>query len=204
MSNDKCRMSNEARMAKHTIRHSCFGIDWLLRLFVMLMLMTAPGCLREASPPVSDVPVEKAQTAVQLERVGPKELDAAIASYRGKVVLVDFWATWCTNCVALMPHVVELDKKLAPQGLVVLGVSVDDPDEAQAVRQFLEKRAIPFRSFISNELSPQKSNEAFQLEGVPTYRLYDRSGKLSETFFGNFEPADLDKAIAKRLDEATP
>ena len=54
--------------------------------------------------------------------------DAAIAKHRGKVVLVDFWATWCLPCVEQLPHTLELGQQMADRGLAVVTVSCDEPD----------------------------------------------------------------------------
>ena len=66
--------------------------------------------------------------AVALRTIDEDELAEAIASHRGKVVLVDFWATWCLACTELFPHTVALHHRFADDGLVVLSVSFDDPE----------------------------------------------------------------------------
>ncbi len=95
-----------------------------------------------------------------------------LKSLRGKVVLVNFWATWCPPCRKEIPDLEELYKRFKGQGLVVLGIS----DEAAAkVRPFVRKEKINYPVLID---PGRKVNNLYSVAGIPMSFVYDRSGKL--------------------------
>jgi thiol-disulfide isomerase/thioredoxin len=95
---------------------------------------------------------------------------------RGKVVLIDFWATWCGPCVAKLPGLQALYDKYADRGLAVVGIhSSQDADTCAA---FLEEHRYTF----SVALDTGKTAEAFAISGWPTYFLIDRDGKVVQSF----------------------
>ena len=91
---------------------------------------------------------------------------------RGKVVLVNFWATWCPPCRKEMPDLEALYTRFAPSGLVILGIS--DEDTAK-VEPFIRDRKVTFPVLLD---PGRKVNEAFIVEGIPKSFVYDRDGKL--------------------------
>jgi len=138
------------------------------------------------------------------EPVSPAELARIVAEHRGKVVLVDYWATWCSSCVAMLPHVLDLSRRWEPRGLVTIAVSLDLPSQREQVGRFLQSKKIPFRSLISAEENLQQAFVAFDLDALPTYRVFDRSGKLHATLSGDFRSDDLDRAVLEALDSPPP
>lgn len=119
-------------------------------------------------------------TPIKVTKATKEDFDKLIASLAGKVVLVDYWATWCGPCVKGFPHTVELAEKLGPQGLAVVSVSFDDPDSTADVEAFLAKQHAHFDNLISADGAGEKSYEDFGVEtgALPHYQLYDRAGKL--------------------------
>jgi thiol-disulfide isomerase/thioredoxin len=133
-------------------------------------------------------------------------LQEVLEKHRGKVVLVDFWATWCGPCVEKFPHTVQLADTLRERGLAVVSVSMDHPSSEPQVRAFLEKQQARFDNFISNYGSVVTATTAFGLPGpVPCYRVYDREGKLHREFAVDpraakqFTTADVDAAVNEVL-----
>lgn len=96
------------------------------------------------------------------------------ASYRGHVVLVDFWATWCGPCRQEMPHVKELYEQHKDQGFNVVGVSLDKDQEALA--QYLEENSIPWETLAGDETVELASK--YGVRGIPTMMLVDRAGNV--------------------------
>ena len=147
---------------------------------VTWILFSASGCIRQAQE--SKLEVDSAG-AVKLT-TGDKETYAKLLEqHRGKVVLVDFWATWCAPCVVQFPHTVELSDKHRNQGLAVISVSMNEPDDFESVLAFLTKRKARFDNLLPEYGAGAKFVEAFDLRGdVPFYRLYDRRGELRYSF----------------------
>ena len=95
-----------------------------------------------------------------------------LKNLRGKVVLVNFWATWCPPCRKEMPDLELLQQRFRDQGFVVLAIS----DEEQGkVRPFITERKITYPVLLD---SGRKVNDLFQVEGIPKSFVYDRDGKL--------------------------
>ena len=121
----------------------------------------------------------------QRERVG-KPLELAfkavdgrtvdLASMKGKVVLIDFWATWCGPCVGELPHVLEAYQKLHDRGFEILGISLDQ--EKEALEQFTKKRGMPWPQYFDGEGWGNKFAQEFGITGIPAMWLVDRDGKL--------------------------
>lgn len=103
-----------------------------------------------------------------------------LAALRGKVVLLDFWATWCAPCIAEMPNIKKMLERYGADGqFVVIGISLDD--SSGVVSDFVRKRDIPWRQAV---LGPAEKNPVAQLYNVsqiPATFLIDRSGKVVAT-----------------------
>jgi thiol-disulfide isomerase/thioredoxin len=152
-----------------------------------------------------------AAPAIELRAVDRAAVDALIEQQRGKVVLVDFWATWCAPCLKQLPHTAELAKEHADDGLVVVTVSVDEPeDEAKAATRVAELVGdAPVTHLRSSLGGGSAAMEAFEIGSgsAPHYKLYDREGKLRQVFENDpsaerpFTAADIDAAVEMLLGE---
>jgi thiol-disulfide isomerase/thioredoxin len=112
-----------------------------------------------------------------LELSGLTELGVEIdwKAYRGKVVLVDFWATWCGPCIREMPHVRELHEKLGKQGFVVLGVNLDRKPEALA--EFLKENKLPWSNLVDE--GAQQAATKYGVRAIPTMMVINQQGKIA-------------------------
>ncbi|MCC2670045.1 MAG: Thiol-disulfide isomerase and thioredoxin [Armatimonadetes bacterium] len=122
----------------------------------------------------------RGQGAAEAQVVDGGGVKKAIEASKGKVVLVNYWATWCGPCVAEFPDLVKLQNQLGPKGLVVLGVSFDDPDEKPAVNSFIVKHKVPFPIFVRGSGSIDKFANAFDKRWngtLPTTLVFDKKGK---------------------------
>lgn len=96
----------------------------------------------------------------------------SLKGLRGKVVMVNFWATWCQPCRKEMPDLDALYKRFKDQGLVILGIS---DEEAPKVKELLAEQKVSYPILLD---PGRKVNEAFRIEGIPKNFVYDREGKL--------------------------
>jgi thiol-disulfide isomerase/thioredoxin len=100
-------------------------------------------------------------------------------SLRGKVVYVDFWASWCSNCVQSFPFLNEIERELGNRGLVVLGINLDEAREEAA--QFLVKHPVGFAIATNPNMQCPK---AFGVLGMPVAYLIDRKGNIRHEHLG--------------------
>jgi len=101
-------------------------------------------------------------------------------NFGGKVLILNFWATWCVPCVTEMPSLDQLQARFASQGLVVLGVSIDKDQDAY--RQFLRKVPVSFQTARDGE---QKINSQYGTSKVPESYIIDRSGRVIKKIVGS-------------------
>jgi len=120
-----------------------------------------------------------------------------LADYRGKVVLVNFWATWCGPCEAEIPWFIEFEKKYKDQGFAVLGVSMDD-DGWKSVRPYVASHKINYRVVIGSEVVSQQFGE---IDSLPTSFVLDREGRIASDHVGLIDKVDYQNEIVKLLQD---
>lgn len=133
-------------------------------------------------PADSATPVAPASVTVQVvDRAG---FDKVLAQHKGKVVLVDYWATWCGPCRKKFPHTVTLAKEHQADGLAVIGVSLDDDEAHEEVVKFLAEHGATFDNLRSKTGAGDESFESFEIPNgaLPCLRLFDRDGQVLKTF----------------------
>ncbi len=176
-------------------------------LTILLMLLPV-GCSNtsqdEVAPePAAETipPAEVSLEDIDLEIIDEAGLADVLKRHRGKVVLIDYWATWCGPCRKLFPHTVELHRKLAAKGLVVISLSLDEPENEPIVREFLAEQGAAFENYISRYGTGSKSFEVFDIPdgALPYLRLLNRDGTLSKAFADPIVPDHVDKAIEELL-----
>jgi peroxiredoxin len=107
--------------------------------------------------------------------------DVRLSDYKGKVVLINFWATWCGPCKYEIPIFVELQQRFGPQGLAFLGISVDDPVES--LRPFASEYKMNYPVLVGN--GREDVQEAYgPMFGIPVTIVVGRDGTICTRYFG--------------------
>ena len=114
-----------------------------------------------------------------------------LSDFKGKAVVLDFWATWCGPCRASMPHLSEMQGRYSSQGLVVLGLSVDDADP-QTVRRFADRLGVKFRLAMADE----KVLDLYgPIRSIPMTYFINRRGEVTRRVVGYIDRETLESYV---------
>lgn len=161
--------------------------------------LTAREAVIQSLPPVE----------IQLKEITPESLPAEIEKHRGRVVFVDYWATWCPMCLDSFHHLSEWHQEYADKGLVILAINLDEDNESnrKVVKEYLTEHRAPFENFISTVKPDTKRDEKFGIEGstLPFCQIYNREGELAVAL-GNVNPERLydERSISAALTKLFP
>lgn len=141
---------------------------------------------------------EEKTPPIELHAVTVSELGKAIDSHKGKVVVVDIWAEFCIPCRKKFPHLVQLHKELASEGLVILSVTIDEKEDRGRALEFLTKSGVTFRNYqlIDSEENLDSLQTTLATRAVPIVHVFDRSGKKT-----SFETGIKDDEVEKLIRE---
>jgi len=126
------------------------------------------------------------------------------SEYKGKVLILDYYATWCNPCRKSVPHLIELQKKHGEQGLQVIGLNVGGPEDLEKVPGFARELNIQYPLAV-----PDEELVAFMLsdiDSIPQTFVFDREGVLVERVigFGSSSGATIDAAVENALKTSAP
>jgi cytochrome c biogenesis protein CcmG/thiol:disulfide interchange protein DsbE len=133
-----------------------------------------------------------------------EDKDVSLGQYKGQVVLVNFWATWCEPCKIEIPWMIEFQNKYRARGFTILGLSMDDEGK-KVVAPFLQnerfdvdgqKAAMNYPILLANDSIAEQFGG---LIGLPTSMLFTRDGKKIKTIVGLVNHDDIEKAITSLL-----
>jgi thiol-disulfide isomerase/thioredoxin len=163
-------------------------------------LVKTPNRVKTPTDPASP-------SAVTVVPVSPEELQKFVAGQRGKVVFVDFWATYCLPCREKFPRTLALAKKYGDQGLTAVSMSMDSPEPAfqKKILEFLRQQNSEIKNFANRLEDTDAAFAALDIVGgaLPHYKIYGRNGKLRNKFGGDpdhpFDEADIERAVVAAL-----
>jgi thiol-disulfide isomerase/thioredoxin len=140
--------------------------------FCLLWIFLLPHCSKEGKAPSPALPPD-----FTLKTLDGQEI--TLSKFKGKVVLLDFWATWCGPCREAIPHLISLQKTYQEKGFEVIGMNVDKGD-AETVRRFVKSMDIPYPI----TLTPEEVVRNYGVTGLPTTILIDKQGKIRQKLLG--------------------
>jgi peroxiredoxin len=150
-----------------------------------------------AVAPADLTPATSRKTAPDFTLTDAKGAPVKLSAYKGRVVLLDFWATWCTGCKVEIPWYVEFQSKYKKSGLSALGVSMDE-DGWKSVKPFLQQHKINYPIVIGNG----DMGDRFGFSSMPATLLIDRDGRIADLHVGMVDKAAFENEIQTLLKES--
>ncbi|MCW3055552.1 MAG: Thiol-disulfide isomerase and thioredoxin [Chthonomonadales bacterium] len=123
----------------------------------------------------------------------------ALSSWKGKVVLIDFWATWCKPCRQSIPAIEHIYEKYHAKGLEVVGISVDDEKTAINIPDAVKALKMTYPVVLASDIPDIRSK--YNFDGIPQLYLIDKKGNVSQTIAGVESPGSLDARVEALLNE---
>ena len=162
-------------------------------VLAVALLAAGAGFLAYRATPSDRPGTEAAAELMRLRLPDTSGSDQSLAQWRNKILIVNFWATWCEPCREEVPTLLRAQAKYAANGVQVVGISVDSVDK---VRQFANEYRIEYPLIIGNvaviEMTRKLGNKA---AGLPYTVVMDRSGRVVKTHLGAISEAELERAI---------
>lgn len=148
-------------------------------------------------------PVKAPATESSIALLKPADFNKLRADSNGKVLLINFWATWCAPCVAEFPEFVMIDKTYRAKGVRMVSISTDEKSDLEgAVIPFLKKQKAEFESFLSDADDPQELIDVVDKNwsgALPATFVFDKQGKIVFTKYGIIDREELLKALESAL-----
>jgi cytochrome c biogenesis protein CcmG, thiol:disulfide interchange protein DsbE len=172
--------------------------QWLTVLGAVCVLALA---LRAATHFLGDelfpVSVGSQAPPIQATTLDGTKREKTLADYKGRVVLLNVWATWCEPCRVEMPSIEKLYHEFGPQGLVVIGVSVDDPGSEDRIRDFVKEYGLTFEILHDPN---QRTKTNYQISGYPETFIIGREGTIRKKVIGAADwSSEANRALIREL-----
>ena len=144
-----------------------------------------PVSVGSQAPPIHGVTLDSAKR------------EKTLADYKGKVVLLNVWATWCEPCRVEMPSIEKLHREFGPHGLAVVAISVDDPGAEQRIQDFVKEFGLTFEVLHDPK---QVTTRNYQITGYPETFVIARDGTIRKKLIGASDwSSEGNRALVKEL-----
>ena len=126
--------------------------------------------------------------------------DKALGDLQGKVVLVDFWATWCEPCLEAMPRLQKLYSAYSAKGFDVWGVSIDeDKDRVEKIKKMVDKMDISYPIFVDTKQTPAWYQ--FKVKAIPAMYLLNEESQIVAQWTGKIDYEEVEQEVLRRLEK---
>ncbi len=158
----------------------------------------AIGAEKTVNPPKPAAPaVPAAPQAPDFSLTDLKGGKMTLSAHKGKVVLIDFFATWCPPCRRSTPYVIDLHKRLAAQGFVVLAIATDPSEDKALIEAYVAEHKMPYQTARDEQKAVQRTS-AYASQGIPTFVVINRDGTVKTKITG-FLQEGIEKAVVEAL-----
>ena len=170
----------------------------LLAAPLLLLLLLFPACTpsKPRKPEVKSDATRKAAPEFSLKDANGRTV--TLADYKGKVVLLNFWATWCGPCKIEIPWFIDFEQKYKDRGFAVLGIAMDE-EGWDVVKPYVERSKVNYRVLMGTDSVAQLYGG---VDALPTTFIVDPSGKIAATHVGLVSKSDYENGILELLDGA--
>ena len=154
-------------------------------------LTLAPARAEDAASPAAGQQIGDALYSASFKDL--KDQMASLGQYKGKVVVMYYWATWCVPCRVETPNLVKLNEKYKGKNVVVIGLALDNGDK---VREFVKENGVTYPIYYGGRDAVQLGKTMGNVGGaIPFTVVIDKAGKLIQTFKGDLPNSELEKII---------
>lgn len=164
-------------------------------IFISLVLcLLFQGCNRNQDNQEGEYDEQSALNFTLQDLTGK---EVSLKQHKGQIVVLDFWATWCAPCRRSIPELVDIQEKYRDQGLVILGISTDDPRMINTLLAFKEQYKINYSILFANRNVTRAYFPTGQMP-IPTLFVIDREGKVVDSVVG-YVPGAVERSVKKLI-----
>ncbi len=185
-----------AELSKRLLSSLAIGVGLIACGVASMALLTGSQEVSQARERALVVPARVDYPAPELTLADLEGVSRSLKDYRGQVVLVNLWASWCPPCVAELPTLNAFYGDYADQGFVLIGINAGE--SPSHVREYVLQRQLNFPIWIDTE---QRAGEAFRTMSLPSSFVIDRQGRVRLEWLGAIERTMLDKYVVPLLRE---